>query len=239
MKWKCIIIDDEPVARKILEEYVADVDFLELVGKAQNPLKAAALLASSKIDLMFLDINMPRMNGIEFLKTSDSLPPAVMTTAYSEYAIESFALDVVDYLVKPFAFERFLKACKKAGDFLGLVQSAERIQKVPEDYFFVKHNGFIEKVMFDELLWIEAKQNYVVLHTDSRKMIVYITLKGILQQLPEEQFLKIHKSTIVNLSKIKSIQGNVVCVGTAKAIISQNLYDSVMKSILKDRLIKR
>src|SRR5690348_3632504 len=117
MKLKCIIIDDEPVARKLLEEYISDIDFLELTGKAENPIRASALL-NGHVDLMFLDINMPKMSGLEFLKTSTSLPSTVMTTAYSEYALEGFELNVLDYLVKPFAFDRFVKACNKAREYL-------------------------------------------------------------------------------------------------------------------------
>ena len=120
MKLNCIIVDDEPVARKLLEEYVEDVDFFQLIGKAENPVKANALLNNNKVDLMFLDINMPKMTGIEFLRTSASLPLTVLTTAYTEYAIEGFELDVLDYLVKPFSFERFLKACNKAKELFDL-----------------------------------------------------------------------------------------------------------------------
>src|ERR1700733_2449689 len=117
MKLTCIIGDDEPVARKLLEEYIGDIDFLQLVGKAENPLKANSILRSTGVDLLFLDINMPKLSGIEFLRTSTALPPAIMTTAYTEYAVEVFELNVLDYLVKPFSFERFLKACNKARDF--------------------------------------------------------------------------------------------------------------------------
>lgn len=232
-------MDDEPVARKILEEFISDVDFLELIGKVENPLKAAAFFNESDIDLMFLDINMPKMSGIDFLKTSQSLPPTIMTTAYSEYALDGFELNVLDYIVKPFSFERFLKACNKAREYLQLIKKGDQSRQSACEYFFVKCDGVIEKIMYNELVWVEAKQNYVVLHTDSRKLIVYLTLKGIEDKLPEQQFLKIHKSTIVNVNKIKSIEGNVIHLGNASVIISQNLYTSVMDLILKDRMIKR
>lgn len=238
MKLKCIIVDDEPVARKLLEEFISDVDFLELTGKAENPVRASALL-NGDVDLMFLDINMPKMSGIEFLRTSASLPSTIMTTAYSEYALEGFELNVLDYLVKPFAFDRFVKACIKAREYLQLQQKAGQTNKESVDYFFVKCNGVIEKVFFSELVLVEAKQNYVLLHTTERKLIVYLTLKGIAQQLPDDRFLKIHKSTIINRERITSIEGNVVNLGTTSAIISQNLFDDVMKVILKDRMIKR
>lgn len=239
MPWKCIIVDDEPMARRILEEFISDVDFLELAGKAENPLKAGALLNESDIDLMFLDINMPKMSGIDFLKTSQSLPPAIMTTAYSEYALDGYELNVLDYIVKPFAFERFLKACNKAKDYLQLTKKRDQLQQPVYDYFFVKCDGVIEKIMYHELIWVEAKQNYVVLHTDSRKLIVYLTLKGISDELPEPKFLKVHKSAIINIDKIKSIEGNLIHLANASVVISQNLYTSVMNSILKDRMIKR
>jgi DNA-binding LytR/AlgR family response regulator len=238
---KCMIVDDEPMARKVLEEYVEDIDFLELVGKAENPMKAAALLSATKADLLFLDVNMPRMSGIEFLRSSTTLPMTIMTTAYSEYAIEGFELDVVDYLVKPFSFERFLKAATKAKEYFELKNkpSAVNREHPAENYFFVKCNGKIEKVMYDELIFIEAMLNYVVLHTESRKLVVYLTIKGVADQLPGNIFLKIHKSTIVNVMKIKGIEGNTLDLGKSKVTISQNLHDIVLKEILRDKMLKR
>ena len=184
MKLKCIIVDDEPVARKLLEEYILDVDFLELKGKAENPLKASPLLESNEIDLMFLDINMPKLSGIEFLRTSHALPLTIMTTAYAEYAVEGFEFDVLDYLVKPFSFERFFKAVNKAKDYY--VLKTRPPESSPHNYFFVKCDGKIEKLIYDQLLYIEAMLNYVILHTESRKMIVYLTVKSITEQLPAD-----------------------------------------------------
>ncbi len=158
MTLECIIIDDEPVARKVLEEYIQDTAFLSLAGKAENPIKAKALLDSRKADLLFLDINMPRMSGIEFLKSTANLPMTIMTTAYAEYALEGFELDVIDYLVKPFAYERFLKACTKAREYHELKQQ-HRVplpNNVPQEYFFVKCDGRIEKVTYNEFVYIEA-----------------------------------------------------------------------------------
>jgi len=236
-KMNCIIIDDEPVARKVLQEYVEEIDFLQLTGTAENPLKAITLLNNSAIDLMFLDINMPKMNGIEFLKTSASLPLTILTTAYTDYAIEGFELDVADYLVKPFSFERFLKACNKAKEFFELRN--KNTNASADDHFFVKCDGKIEKLLYDEVICIEAMMNYVVIYTEGRKLIVYLTLKGIADQLPQNTFLKVHKSTIVNLNKIKSIEGNEIDLGKLKATISQNLQETVLKQILKDRMLKR
>jgi DNA-binding LytR/AlgR family response regulator len=238
MKLKSIIVDDEPVARKLLQEYIEDISFLELAGQADNPLKAQAILNKENIDLIFLDINMPKLTGIEFLRTSASLPMVIMTTAYMEHALDGFELDVIDYLVKPFSFERFLKACNKANEYHQLKLRSGKNQ-APENYFFVKHNGRIEKIPYDDLLFVEAALNYVILHTTNGKMIVYLTIKGIMESLPGELFIKVHKSFIVNLQKISSIEGNIIHVGKAQIPISQNNQDEVMKLILKDKMLKR
>jgi len=241
MKLKCIVVDDEPVARKLLEEYIEDIPFLQLAGKAENPIKAAALLNTQSIDLMLLDINMPKMNGIEFLRTATALPPTILTTAYTEYAVEGFELDVLDYLVKPFSFERFLKACNKAREYVELQhQHSNDAGNTPTPtFFFVKCNGRIEKVFYEELVYVEAMLNYIVLHTETQKLMVYLTLKSVAEQLPAHQFLKIHKSTIINIDKVKSIEGNEVNMGKSKVVISQAMQEDVMKAILKDRMIKR
>src|SRR6516225_3553787 len=155
MKLDCIIVDDEPVARKVLEEYLEDVPFLQQVGKAENPAKAMALLQTRNVDLMFLDINMPQMSGIDFIKSEKSLPITILTTAYPDYAIEGFELDVLDYLVKPFSAERFLKACTKAKEYFELKVRPVNATSPKENYFFVKCDGRIEKVLYDELLYVE------------------------------------------------------------------------------------
>jgi len=240
MKLNAIIVDDEPMARKVLEEYIEDLDFIQLKGKAENPLKAKALLKNHDVDLIFLDVNMPEMTGIEFLQDSKSLPPVILTTAYSDFALQGYELDVLDYLVKPFSLERFTKACIKAKEYYELRNKSnlqEDRNKV--DYFFVKCDGKIEKIFFDELIYVEAMQNYVALHTKERKMMVYLTIKGIEEQLPADIFLKIHKSTIINIHKIKSIQGNSIDLGNSSVMISQNLYESVMNAIVRDNMIKR
>ena len=227
----CIIVDDEPGARKLLEEYIGDIDFLQLVGKAENPLKANALLSSQQIDLLFLDVNMPKMSGIQFLRSLPAVPPTILTTAYTEYAIEGFELNVLDYLVKPISFERFLKACNKAREY--------HESPTPATYFFVKCDGRIEKVAYDELVYVEAMLNYIILHTDTRKLIVHLTMKAITEQLPSGLFEKIHKSTIINVNKVKSIDGNEVDLGKCKVVICQSLQESVIKKIIRDRMLKR
>ncbi len=239
MKLKSIIVDDEPIARKLLKEYSDDISFLEIVGEADNPLKAQTILDTQSIDLIFLDINMPKLTGIEFLRANNSLPMVIMTTAYAEYALDGFTLDVLDYLVKPFSFERFLKACNKAKDYYRLKVEAKNNTAIRENYFFVKCNGRIEKLLYDELLFAEASLNYTTLHTINGKMMVYLTIKGIMENLPPELFIKVHKSFIVNIQKINSIEGNIIHIEKAEIPISQSNQDEVMKKILKDKMLKR
>ncbi len=227
------------MARKVLAEYIEDIAFLELKGMAENPVKAIELLSNHSIDLMFLDINMPKMNGISFLRSTDKLPITIITTAYAEYAVEGFELNALDYLVKPISFERLLKAADKARNYHSMVQLDTQMSLPGDDYFFVKCDGKIEKIMYDELLCAEAMMNYVFLHTTTRKLVVYLTIKGLMEQLPSHLFIKVHKSYIVNMTKIKTIHDSQVLIGNTEIPISQSLYDSVVKAIVKNKMIKR
>lgn len=251
MLLKAVIVDDEPVARKVIREYLEDISYMELAGMAENPLKADSILNEQQVDLLFLDINMPRLSGIEFLRASAGRagqPMVIITTAYAEYALDGFELDVVDYLVKPFSFERFLKACNRARDLyqgrfrnisstFGAGPSTPTVQT--PDHFFVKVDNSLEKVLFDELSYIEARMNYILLHTTDRKLIVYLTLKGLLESLPANRFIQVHKSFVVNKDSIKSIRGNVLNLGQAEVPVSQHYQEDAMREILKDRVIRR
>jgi DNA-binding LytR/AlgR family response regulator len=239
MKLKCVIIDDEPIARQLIAEFIEDIDYLELLGEAENPAKALSLLTENTVDLIFLDINMPTINGISFLKNSRTTASVIMTTAYPQYAVEAFELDVLDYLVKPIPFERFLKACNKAKEVFDYKRQPAQAGQPAADYFFIKCDNQIEKVLYSELLYAESMMNYVILYTPSRKMIVYITLKSLEEQLPASQFIKVHKSFLVNRGKIQSIDGNMINIGPQKIAISQNLREKVLAEILKDRMIRR
>jgi two-component system, LytTR family, response regulator len=239
MKLKCIIVDDEPVARKLLQEFIEDISFLELIGQAANPLQAMSLLNDNVVDIIFLDINMPKINGIDFIKSAKTNAHIIMTTAYADHAVEAYSLDVLDYLVKPISFERFLKACNKAKETIELKKPVSVQSIKTSDHFFIKCDNQIEKVFYDDLLYAEAMLNYVMLYTSSRKMMVYITIKSLEEQLPSNVFIKVHKSFIVNINKVKSIEGNILDIGDTKITISQNLREKVLNDIVKDKMIKR
>lgn len=235
MKLKCIIVDDEPSGRKIIEEYISETPFLELVGKAENPLKAFTLLENFSVDLIFLDVQMPKINGIDFLKTLKNPPMVILTTAFSEYALQGFELDVIDYLLKPISIERFLKASNKAKEFFEMRNKDAK----PKEYFFVKCNNKFEKILFDELLYVEAANNYVLLHTKDKRLITYLTFKSIEDILPADEFIKVHKSFIVSVSKIENLDTEEIKVGSNTIPISRNLKDDVINRIVNRRLVKR
>jgi DNA-binding LytR/AlgR family response regulator len=241
MKLNCLIIDDEPLARKGISEYVKEIDFLQAVGEVGSAAEAAGAIATQSVDLLLLDIQMPRLTGIEFLKTLSHPPMAIITTAYREYALEGYSLDVIDYLVKPIPFDRFLKAVQKAYDFHQLRHRDTRPveARATPDYFFVKSNGKYERVAFSDILFVESMQNYVLIHLPGQKLIVYMTLAGLEAQLPPLRFMKVHKSFIVSIEQVNSIENNEIIIRQARIPISRTLKDEVLKRILGDHLLSR
>jgi DNA-binding LytR/AlgR family response regulator len=238
MKLNCLIVDDEPIARKGLEEHIQEIDFLQCVGSCENPLKAASLLHQQNIDLLYLDIHMPKVSGIDFLKTLKNPPLTIFTTAYTNYALEGYTLDIIDYLVKPIPFDRFLKASQKALEFFQLRSNAQQ-RSHSVDYFFVRCDSKFEKVFFRDVVFVEALQNYVVIHLPDRKLITYITLTGLESQMPRTQFIKVHKSFLVSIDHIRAIEGNEIIVDKSRIPISRSLRDQVMQQILGKNLFKR
>jgi DNA-binding LytR/AlgR family response regulator len=239
MKLNCLIIDDEPIARKGLQEYVDEIEFLDCVGSCENALKASACLNEQKIDLMFLDIHMPKLTGIEFLKAIKNPPLTVLTTAYPDYALEGYTLDVIDYLVKPITFNRFLKASQRALEFFQLQFNAAQQNARPSDYFFVRCDRKFEKVYFRDVSHVEGLQNYAVIHVPGRKLITYITLTSLENQLPKDQFLKVHKSFLISVPHITAIEGDEIILNHARVPISRNLREQVINQILGNSLFKR
>ncbi len=235
-KLSCIIVDDEPVARKILQEFVEQLPFLDLQGKFENAGKAEMFLKYNKADLIFLDIEMPKVSGLEFLQKMDTESMVVLTTAFPQYALEGYELDIIDYLLKPFAFNRFLKAVHKAKDFHLLKTSTNN--HLSSSYIFIKSDKRIEKLELSEILYAESIGNYVSIFTENKRIMAYITMKSLESQLPNDVFIKVHQSYLVNASKIEAIEGNEIKMGARSLPISRNYRDSVMK-IVQQRLLKR
>lgn len=232
----CLVVDDEPIARHGLLEHIRQIDFLNPVAECKSALDAVEYLQKKNIDLIFLDIQMPRLNGIDFIKNSVSLPSVIFTTAYPEYAIEGYELDILDYLLKPVSFNRFLKSALKAQEFISLKNKNE--VSVAKDFFFIKCNQKIEKVKIDDVLYIEAMSNYVIVHTLQKKYISYLTSRSIEEQLPHDLFVRIHKSFLVAVNFIETIDGNEIKIGQFTLPISKSHKENVMNSISK-RLFKR
>ncbi|MEO7924507.1 MAG: LytTR family DNA-binding domain-containing protein [Chitinophagaceae bacterium] len=238
MKINCIIIDDEPLARKGLKEYIADVDFLQLDGEFDNPLKAAETISKGELQLLFLDIQMPKITGLDFFKSLQNPPPVIFTTAFPQYALEGFEVNALDYLVKPISFNRFLTAALKAKEYYEVRDKNIGGEKT-SDYFFIKADNKLVKIAYDDVLYVEALQNYVTIHTSEKKYITYLTFKSVEDYLPADKFLKVHKSYIVATSRIDSIEGNDIRIGQQHIPVSRNQKEEVMEKLLKNRFLKR
>jgi DNA-binding LytR/AlgR family response regulator len=240
MKLSCIIIDDEPLARKGLKEYIADIDFLSLAGEFDNSLKATDLISRGEVQLLFLDIQMPKITGIDFFKTLQNAPPVIFTTAYPQYALEGFELNALDYLVKPISFDRFFKAVLKAKEYYEVREKNTTDGATSSaGYFFIKADNKLVKLFFDDILFAEALQNYVVIHTKDKKYITYLTFKSVEEYLPAERFIKTHKSFIISAGKTETIEGNNIRIGSHDIPISRNLKEEVMEKLLKGKFLKR
>lgn len=232
----CLVVDDEPIARKGLMEHIRQIEFLHAVAECKNALEAMVWLQEKKIDLIFLDIQMPKITGIDLIKNSAVLPAVILTTAYPEYAIEGFELNVLDYLLKPISFKRFLKAALKAKDYLGLKTHPDI--SVSNLFFFVKCNQKIEKILIADVLYVEGMSNYIIVHTKQKKYIAYLTFKSIEEQLPQDLFLRIHKSYLVSISAIQAINNSEVFLEDLALPISKTYKDGIMDKIGK-RLFTR
>jgi len=239
-KLSCIIVDDEPVARKILQEFTEQVSFLELQGKFESAMKAEEFFKNHQPDLIFVDIEMPKVSGLQMLKRNHIDSMVILTTAFPQYALDGYELDIIDYLLKPFALHRFLKAVQKAKDFYEMkTQSVPMaIGTLPPSYIFIKSEKRIEKVELNDILYAEVLGNYVTICTERKKIIAYLTMKSLESQLPSADFIKIHQSFLVNRSKIESVEGNELKVGTKSLPISRNCRDSVT-NLINQRLLKR
>ena len=238
---KCVTIDDEPLARECIVNYINEVEFLQLVGTGNNPVELTKILDQNAVDLIFLDIQMPMINGIEFLKMTASRPMVVITTAYPSYALESFQFDVMDYLVKPITFDRFFKAVSKAKDYHQLVfksYAADAVKAPSEDYFFIKCEYKYEKIYFEDILYVQGLENYVTIHTRKGKYVTLLYLKNVEENLNPKLFIRVHKSFIVSIPRIDTIENNDIIIQSTRIPISRNYRDNVIERVINKSLWK-
>jgi DNA-binding LytR/AlgR family response regulator len=227
MTWKCLVVEDEPLAQNVLRQFIAEHPSLELVAVCDDAFQAQQKLAQAHTDILFLDINLPKLSGINFLKTLSHAPAVIFTTAYPEYAVEGFELDAVDYLLKPFSFERFLKAVNKA------VAKSQPSPAASSDSIFVKSDKKVFRVVVSDILDLEALGDYVRLRLSSASHLVNTTMKDLLEQLPQEQFKRVHKSFAIALNKIEFIEGNYIRIGGKDVPIGATYRDEVLALLKK------
>jgi DNA-binding LytR/AlgR family response regulator len=237
---KAIIVDDEPLALDVLETYIQQMPDITLVKKCNNALEANEALQTLDVDLMFLDIQMPQLTGIELLKSLDNPPLVIFTTAYADYAVEGFELNALDYLLKPISLDRFMKAVNKATEILQTKSGNLKSSFADGDYFFVKADKKLVKVHFDDILYIEGLKDYVIIRMENGRVITLQTMKSLESKLPSPQFRRIHRSYIVNVGKIKAVMGNMIEVieknQTKHLPIGKNYREGLLEMINQKRL---
>ncbi|MEM8528854.1 MAG: LytTR family DNA-binding domain-containing protein [Bacteroidota bacterium] len=237
MNYKCLIVDDERPALKLLTAYISKLPHLELIAACENAMQAIAALQKGHIDLLFLDIQMPELTGLDLLKILPNQPPVILTTAYREYAVEGFALDVTDYLVKPFAFDRFVQATNKATHLINLERThvganaeiAAPINTI--DHFFVRTNYKMTRINFQDILYLESQREYVAIHTTTKKYLVHQSMNHMEQELPKSKFMRVHRSYLVALERIKTINGNTIIIGEKQIPIGTSYRKSFFEKI--------
>jgi DNA-binding LytR/AlgR family response regulator len=229
MQINCIIIDDEPSSQIVLKAFIADVPFLKLVCVCNNAIEATEVLnKNNNISLLFLDINMPKISGLSFYKSLQNPPDVIFTTAYSEYALDGFEVNAVDYLLKPFSFERFFKAVNKALE----KQTQQENQNPEDDFIIIKSNKVLHKIIPNDILYVEAFGDYVKVHLEHTSIMTNSTFTNILKLLPK-QFVRTHKSYAINLKKMNSLAGNQITIGEKNVPIGQTYKANFLKSFNK------
>ena len=226
----CIAIDDEPLSLEIISDYVSKVSFLDLKGTFTDPFKASEMLKNEKIDLLFLDIEMPDLTGMQFLKSLKTQPMVIFVTAYNQYAVEGFNLDAVDYLLKPIEFDRFFKAVNKAYDYHRYVNNQPQPE---ENYIFVKSDYQIKKINIDDITYIEGLDDYIKIYSGDDFVLSLMTLKYILSKLPANRFIRVHRSYIVSIPHINSIHRNRISINDKLIPVSDTYSADFFKIIEK------
>jgi DNA-binding LytR/AlgR family response regulator len=238
---RCIIVDDEPLAREGLELKVHKTGFLELVGMFSGGLSANQFLAENAVDLIFLDIQMPDLTGLELLRTLKNPPLVIFTTAFSEYALDGFELDVVDYLLKPIDFQRFMKAANKANEIWKQNLPVKKDStEVPSDFIYIRADRQFIKVYFKDIRYIEGMKNYAMVHSTTEKWMTAISLQQIIQQLPDTQFARINKSFIININYIQRILPDFILLDKGKELpFGSTFQEAFIEKFVKGNLLER
>jgi len=232
-----IIVDDEPLALDILESYIEKIPNVNLLQRCESAVEAFEIVRSGEVDLMFLDIQMPQMTGIEFLKSLKNPPLVVFTTAYSEYALDGYDLNVLDYLLKPIPFDRFITAVNKAFDLLEPVETSVTAGDDSKDFIFVKSDKKLMKVRYSDILYIEGLKDYVIIRMEGNARVITLqTMKSLEAKMPHDQFKRIHRSYIVALDKIEAIMGNMVEINKKHLPIGKNYREELLKIVNDNRL---
>ncbi len=225
---KCIIVEDETLAQNVIQSHLQKTEQFKLVGVCNNALEAKEILSKQEVDLIFLDIQLPGMTGLNFLRNLQNPPLVVLTTAYSEYALESYEFNVIDYLLKPISFERFSKTINKIVEGKLFSQLKENERQLT-DHIFIKSNSKFFKVNFSEIIYVEGMKDYLKIHTADYKLVTHQTMSEMEKVLPSKQFIRVHKSYIIALAHIKSIYGNIIETGKASIPVGINYKEKVMQ----------
>lgn len=232
MKIRCVIIDDEPLAIQVVEDHLKNFENIEIAGIFNNALKAFGVLQQERIDVIFLDINMPQMSGFVFIENLNYKPLIVITTAYREYAVKSFELDILDYLVKPIPFNRFLKTVNKIYQHIYLHNSTADVTLYQEPHIFLKVNKKLIKVNLNDIFYVESLKDYIKVITKQGDYVVHKSLTAITEELPQSSFIRIHRSFTISINKIMAIEGNIIEIADKKIPIGRNYIKYTKERIL-------
>ncbi|QNK64454.1 response regulator transcription factor [Pedobacter sp. PAMC26386] len=235
---QCLVIDDEPLAREGIIDFCSKLDFLQVAGSCSTAMEASTYIQQGHIDLLFLDINMPYLSGLEFLESLEHPPLAILTTAYSEHALEGYRLQIVDYLLKPITFKRFYQAALKARQHHSMRVTAKHPQPV-DTFLYVRQGDSFQKISWVDILYIEGMQNYAKLQFKDRELIIHQTMISLEETLPKDNFFRIHKSYLINISHIDSVSGGRVFINGNELPISRNRREDLLNEVVYTKLISR
>lgn len=237
---KCLVVDDEPMAREGMSDLISKVDFLSLTGSCASAMEAKTFMDKTSIDVLFLDINMPYLSGLEFLESLDKAPLTVLTTAYPQYALEGYRFQVVDYLLKPIGFKRFYQAALNVQQTFRLHQSSEKEEKCKnQSVLYLKQGDAYQRIIWEDILYIEGMQNYVKIHFQGEMKIILQTITSLEEMLPKDNFFRVHKSYLVNVNHIDSIDGGRIYVQKHELPISRHRKNDLLNEVVFKSLLNR